>query len=69
MFYWGTDPSQLLLKIRCTYAPEDNWWTGMTFYAIPHAMALPEEERPPLFCTDIYVHMYALPPGEEMKIQ
>jgi len=65
-FYWGTDPEQKILKIRCVYAPENNWWTGMVFYAIPHNMTIIDKD-PPLFCTDVYVHMYALPQNQEFE--
>jgi len=66
-FYWGTDVNQKILKVRCTYAPEDNWWTGMAFYAIPHDTLI--RDTAPIFCTDIYVHMYAVPRDYEFEIK
>jgi hypothetical protein len=61
-FYWGTDPEGVTLKIRCTYAPEDNWWTRTSFYAIPHNYPLVYTYWA-LYCEDRYVKMYSVPTG------
>ena len=55
-FYWGTDPEMQLLKIRCTYAKEDNFWTKSSFYAIPHGATVPLQWT--LYCQDRYICVY-----------
>ena len=66
-FYWGTDPEGLTLKVRCTYAPEDGFWTRMTFYAIPHGHDDLVHGNWGLYCEDRYVKMYAVPTGIRLR--
>jgi hypothetical protein len=65
-FYWGTKPEGVTLKIRCTYAPKDGFWTRMTFYAVPHNNDLMHANWS-LYCEDKYVKMYAAPTGVRLE--
>jgi hypothetical protein len=65
-FYWGTQPEGIKLKIRCTYAPKDDFWTRMTFYAVPHDYDIMHSNWG-LYCEDRYVKMYAVPRGRQLK--
>lgn len=65
-FYWGTDTEGLTLKIRCTYAPKDSFWTRSTFYAIPHNYNM-EYNNWGLYCEDRYVKMFTIPTGIELE--
>ena len=65
-FYWGTDPSGVTLKIRCTYAPEDSFWTRTTFYSIPHNHDA-DYTNWFLFCEDRHVKMFAIPTGVDLE--
>jgi len=67
-FYWGTQPNETVLKIRCTYAPKDSFWTKMTFYAIPHNLS-PASDNWGLYCEDRYVNVYALPINTQLKLK
>ncbi len=67
-FYWGTDPEGELLKIRCTYAPEMNWWTTQSFHAVPHDYPL-EYNNWLIYCTDRYVDVYTSPTGVILEEQ
>ena len=66
-FYWGTKPEGIVLKVRCTYAPKQSFWTGMTFYAVPHGYDLVHANWG-TYCEDRYVHMYAVPRGTRLEI-
>jgi len=57
MFYFGTIPHKFILKMRCTYSPEENMWTQSTFYAVPLTHP-PVSSSWKLFCTDRLVDMY-----------
>jgi hypothetical protein len=61
-FYWGTINEETVLKIRCTYAPEDSIWTRSTFYAIPVSIDLSHDNWN-LYCEDGYVKMYIIRTG------
>ena len=61
-FYWGTKPDGVTLKVRCTYASENNSWTRSTFYAVPHNVEI-EYSNWGLYCEDRYVKMYSIPSG------
>lgn len=66
-FYWGTtQPEGVTLKVRCTYAPEDSFWTRSTFYAVPHGYDI-EYSNWGLYCEDRYVKMYSMPTGISLK--
>ncbi len=67
-FYWGTDPEGVTLKIRCAYAPEDNFWTRTSFYAIPHNHSIVAGSWG-LYCQDRYVKMYAVPTGIRLEVE
>ena len=67
-FYWGTDPEGKILKIRCVYAPEDNFWTRSSFYAIPHNYDL-QYSNWGLYCEDRYVKMYTIPTGIRLEVE
>ena len=66
-FYWGTDVEGITLKIRCTYAPEDNFWIRQTFYAIPHGYSILHANWG-IYCEDRYVKMYAVPTGTQLEV-
>ena len=66
-FYWGTDPEGETLKIRCVYSPDTNFWTTMSFYAIPHSYDLVYSNWG-WYCEDRYVKMYAIPRGARLKV-
>ncbi len=65
-YYWGSPSSKQHLKLRCTYSKEDNFWTEMDFYAVPHSY---ENINPDwgTYCEDKYVRMYALPRGSRLE--
>ena len=65
-FYWGTDSEMIILKIRCTYAPEDSFWSRSTFYAVPHSHDI-EHSNWSRFCQDRYVSMYTIPTGLKLE--
>jgi hypothetical protein len=65
-FYWGTKQEGIKLKIRCTYAPKDSFWTRMTFYAVPHNYDMTYANWE-LYCEDRYVKMYAIPTGISLR--
>ena len=67
-FYWGTQPNGVVLKVRCVYAPEDSFWTRMTFYAIPYNRTV-KTPNWGLYCEDRYVKMYALPANVQLKLE
>ncbi len=64
--YWGSVPNSPVLKIRCTYAPEDSMWTKSSFYAVPHDHQI-EYSNWFLFCEDRYVKMYSAPYGIRLE--
>lgn len=59
-FYWGTMSSGEVLKIRCTYSPNESWWTRTSFYAVPHNHPLTESSWG-MYCEDRHVKMFAHP--------
>ena len=65
-FYWGTDRTGDLLKIRCTYSPENNFWTQSSFYAVPHGYDL-QYSNWVLYCEDKHVKMYTTPMGVKLE--
>ena len=65
-FYWGTEPEMIKLKIRCTYAANDSFWTTSTFYAMPHGSVM-EYSNWGLYCEDRYVKMYSIPTGIRLE--
>jgi len=67
-FYWGTAGDGEILKIRCAYAPEMNWWTTRSFYAVPHDYSL-EYSNWSIYCTDRYVDVYVTPTGVQLETQ
>ena len=66
-FYWGSKPDGIVLKVRCAYAPKQNFWTEMDFYAVPHGYDLVHSNWG-TYCEDRYVRMYALPRGSQLKV-
>jgi hypothetical protein len=66
--YWGTQLDGIVLKVRCTYAPKDSFWTRMTFYAVPHNRT-PASENWGLYCEDRYVKMYAIPTNKQLELK
>jgi hypothetical protein len=67
-FYWGTDPTGVTLKVRCTYAPKHSFWSGNTFFAVPHGYE-PIHSNWGFYCEDRYVKMYALPQGTRFEAE
>jgi hypothetical protein len=67
-FYWGTNRDGVTLKIRCSYAPEMNWWTARSFYAVPHEYGIMNANWQ-RYCIDKYVKMYAVPMGTKLEIK
>ena len=65
-FYWETDSEGIILKIRCTYAPEDSMWTKSTFYSVPHGYDLGYTNWF-LFCEDRHVKMFSAPYGIKLE--
>jgi hypothetical protein len=65
-FYWGTMSNGEILKIRCTYSPKESWWTGMSFYAVPHDHPLTKSSWG-MYCEDRYVKMFATPYRAKLK--
>ena len=55
-FYWGAIEEMVILKIRCAYSEEDNFWTTSTFYAVPHGVEVPFQWA--LYCQDRHICMY-----------
>ena len=68
IFYWGVIPDEALLKVRCTYGTEDNWWTRMAFYGVSHQQDLTVGDEF-LYCRDRYIKMYAVPVDIRVKIE
>ena len=60
-FYWGTSDNMAVLKIRCAYAEEDNFWTTSSFWAVPHGAEVPFQWV--LYCQDRYVCVYTTAAG------
>ena len=57
VFYWGHEKDEKVLKIRCTYAPEDSFWTRSSFYAVSNIHDL-KYSNWKMYCQDRYVKMY-----------
>ena len=66
-FYMGISQDAPSLKIRCTYAKKDNFWTKSSFYSFPHEYEIISNWS--LFCKDRYVQMYTAPTGIELKYE
>jgi hypothetical protein len=56
VFYWGHESDGSVLKMRCTYSPEENFWTSASFYATGYDI----EPRSSwlMFCADSNVSLY-----------
>jgi len=61
MIYVGIDPVVESMKIRCTLAKEQNWWTSVSFYTMK-AKRNKLSKRWVLFCKDRTVIMFIAPP-------
>jgi hypothetical protein len=66
-FYWGTIKDGDILKIRCAYAPDENFWTISDFYAVPHGIDVLSSWG--WYCEDRYVKMYSLSRGAKIKLK
>jgi hypothetical protein len=67
VFYWGhTDSAGL--KLRCTYADHDSFYTASSFYALPLGLA-PNISQPYVpWCADTEVMVFvAIPQNEPEK--
>jgi hypothetical protein len=66
VLFFGETPKTNLLKIRCSYAPNNNFWTTTSFYAMPHKREV-EYSNWTFFCKDKYIKMFSAPYGVYLK--
>jgi hypothetical protein len=65
-FYWGPRDHGIVLKITCTDADVQSFWTNTDFYATPHRYELANADLR-AYCVDRYTNIYALPRGAQFR--
>ncbi len=68
VFYWG-QTQDTGIKLRCSYADHDNFYTTTSFFAVPLGQPLPLAEGYFPWCADSQAMVYAKQPKNEPKRQ
>jgi len=64
VFYWGHTRDASAVKLRCTYADHENFYTESTFYAMPLGAEMQAEGIYMPWCIDTETMVYlAIPDG------
>ena len=58
VFYWGRSGEAQMVKLRCTYSPDSNFWTETSFYVTAPVMTTSSPTWI-LFCADLHTFVYA----------
>jgi len=65
-FYWGALNEGQMLKVRCGWSPENNWWTTNSFYMVRRDSPV-EYTNWSLFCSDRITDVYVAPTRVQLE--